>query len=106
VHGYPDSVLARLPAVTRNADNPTAQAFRTARPCAINGHGHATGALVMPMLAPTGCIGTLGIEFERGAELTSAVASVAAMRAAFFSQLVGGQSMAEAAPQTASRESA
>jgi hypothetical protein len=105
-HGYPDHVLARLPAVTRDADNLTAEAFRTARPCTMNGHGNATSALVVPMLGPAGCIGALGIEFERGAEPASSASAVAAIVAAFFSQLVGGQTTSEAVGRMASRESA
>ena len=105
-HGYPDHVLARVPAVTRDADNLTAEAFRTARPCTMNGHGAATGALVVPMLAPAGCIGALGIEFERGAEPASSARAVATIVAALLSQLIGGQTISDAQAQRASRESA
>ncbi len=106
VHGYAAHVLARLPAVTRDADNPTAEAFRTARACTINGHGEATGALVVPILTAAGCIGALGIEFERGAKPPSSAGAVATIVAAFLSQLVGGQTMSDASGQSASRESA
>ena len=105
-HGYPDHVLARVPAVTRDAGNLTAETFRTARPCTMNGHGDATGALVVPMLAPAGCIGALGIEFERGAEPASSATAVATIVAALLSQLVGGQSISDAQGRPTSRESA
>jgi transcriptional regulator with XRE-family HTH domain len=36
-HGYSDKVLAQLPIVRRDADNATAAAFRSGRPCAVNG---------------------------------------------------------------------
>jgi transcriptional regulator with XRE-family HTH domain len=106
VHGYPDYVVARLPAVTRDAHNPTAEVFRTARTCTIHGRGDSTGGLVVPLLAPAGCIGALGIEFERGAEPASHAGAVATIVAAFLSQLVGGQTTGEAAAHASSRESA
>ena len=107
VHGYPDHVLARLPAVTRDADNPTAETFRTGRPYTINGRDNAAAGLVVPLLAPAGCVGALGIEFERGVDPSRTINAVATIVAAFISQLVGGQSLSDsAAPRAASRESA
>src|SRR5262249_15491108 len=35
VYGYSDKVLARVPAVSRDADNATAEAFRTSAPCEV-----------------------------------------------------------------------
>ena len=66
VHGYSDKILAQLPAVTRDADNATAAAFRTARPCEVAATAHTSGALVVPLLIPDGCAGVLAIELHQG----------------------------------------
>src|SRR5262249_52886883 len=58
-HGYPDRVLAKLPLVTRDSENATAEAFRTARTCTIIGNGTGNGALALPLLTPAGCSGVL-----------------------------------------------
>lgn len=103
VHGYPHQAVARLPVVRRDSDNLTADAFRAAQRCTINGDGETSGALVVPMLAPVGCIGVLAIEFEPGVEQTTAVAAVATIVAALLSQLISGQTVAA---EARSRESA
>ncbi len=89
VHGYSDKVLAQLPTVSRDADNATAAAFRTARPCAINGNAHSSGALVVPLVEPYGCAGVLAIELQDGREQTTFVEAAATILAAALTQLVG-----------------
>ena len=66
--GYPDALLAKLPAVRRDAENATAAAFRLAQMQVVDGGELMTGALVAPMLAPTGCIGALAVELRHGDE--------------------------------------
>ena len=105
-HGYPESALARLPVVTRDSDNATAEAFRTARTCIINGSEISSGALVLPLLTPAGCSGVLAIEFEGGAEQTPEARAVSTIVAAMLAQLVAGETAADAAERVASRESA
>ena len=68
VHGYSDQVLTHLPMVGRDADNATAEAFRTASPCAVAASAQATGALVVPLLIPEGCAGVLAVELQPGVE--------------------------------------
>ena len=104
-HGYPDGVLARLPAVTRDSDNATAEAFRTERTCTINGDPRASSALVIPLLTPVGCSGALAIEFGAGAEQTSTVRAVSTIVAAMLAQMFSGDSGADM-ERLASRESA
>ena len=101
-HGYADAVLARLRSLRREANNPTAEAFRTARACAVDGTEATNSALVLPMLTPAGCGGALAIEFERRVKLTIAVRALATIVAASLSQLV----ICEAAEPAAARESA
>lgn len=105
-HGYSDSVLARLPVVTRDSDNATAEAFRSARTCIINGNDASSGALVLPLLTPAGCSGVLAIEFEGGAEQRPAARAVSTIVAAMLAQLVAGGTAADTAEREASRESA
>jgi hypothetical protein len=105
-HGYSDGVLARLPVVTRDSDNATAEAFRTARACIINGNGSSSGALVLPLLTPAGCSGVLAIEFEGGAEQMPAAQAVSTIVAAMLAQLVAGETAADSAERARSRESA
>jgi cytoskeletal protein RodZ len=90
VHGYSDKVLAQLPTVGRDADNPTAAAFRSGEVRAIDGSEHTSGALVLPLLAPGGCAGVLAIELQQGRALSASVRAAATILAALLAQLVGG----------------
>ena len=98
-HGYSDRVLAQLPIITRDADNATAAAFRSAQTCAINGSDHASGALVVPLLTPAGCAGVLALELPHGSEQTRSVRAVATIFAAQLAPLIGGAQLAEVRPQ-------
>lgn len=89
VHGYPETVRAKLPGVRADADNVTAAAFRSASTCAVNGDDHSSGALVVPLLRPAACAGVLAIELPHGNEKLPAVRAVATFLAAMLAQLVG-----------------
>lgn len=95
VHGYSERVLAQLPAVRRDADNPTAAAFRTGEARAIDGGEHTSAALVLPLHAPGGSPGVLAIELQHGREHTAPVRAVATILAALLAQLVGGPAAVE-----------
>jgi len=97
-HGFSDKVLAQLPAVKRDADNATADAFRSAETCVINGSERASGALVVPLLTPGGCAGVLAIELQHGSEQTRTARAVATIFAAQLAQLVGGAQPGEVRP--------
>jgi hypothetical protein len=88
VQGYSDKVLAQLPAVTRDADNATATAFRTARPCEVAPTAHTSGALVVPLLVPEGCAGVLAIEVQPGVRITRSLRALAVLVAAALTQLL------------------
>jgi hypothetical protein len=81
VHGYPLETAARLPIVRRDADNATAAAFRSAEIRVVAGSDHSSGAVVAPLLTPTGCLGVLAIELQPGGEQEESV-QAAAMRLA------------------------
>ena len=88
VHGYSDHVLAHLPTVARDADNATAEAFRTASPCEVAATAEATGALVVPLLIPEGCAGVLAVELQPGNEARGSVRALATLLAAALAQFV------------------
>ncbi len=88
VHGYSRQVLAQLPVVRRDADNATAEAFRSASTCAIDGDAQSSGALAVPLMTPGGCAGVLAIELPHGNEQASSVRAVATIVAAMLAQLV------------------
>jgi hypothetical protein len=88
VHGYSERVLAHLPAVTRDADNATAAAFRSGRTCEVAGTERTPGALVVPMLIPDGCAGVLAVELQPGVKTSRALHAVAVLLAAALTQLV------------------
>ena len=87
--GYSRRMVACLPAVGRDADNPTAAAFRSAEPSAIQARADSSGALAVPLLTRAGCMGVLAVELQHGnGHLTSACA-VATILAASLAQLIG-----------------
>jgi hypothetical protein len=97
-HGFSDRVLAQLPTVKRDADNATADAFRSAETCVIRGSDRASGALVVPLLTPAGCAGVLAIELQHGSEQTTSARAVATIFAAQLAQLVGGAEPGQVQP--------
>jgi hypothetical protein len=86
-YGYPDHVLARMPAVARTADNAAAMAYRTGKlQIVLRKPGGANGAVVAPLLSSEGCVGALTAEILAGSEATDSVQALAALVAA---QLTG-----------------
>jgi hypothetical protein len=82
-HGYASDMMSRLPPLSRSADNAAARAYRTghlqivlARPGASN------GAIVAPVLSPTGCVGVMSAEIRGGGETSESVQALAAIFAA------------------------
>jgi hypothetical protein len=95
-HGYSDEVLARLPRVRRDTDNATAASFRSAQPRIVDGSALATGAVVVPLLTPTGCVGVLAVELHPGGEQRESVTALATILAAQLATFVGMAPLAEA----------
>jgi hypothetical protein len=86
-HGYSDTTRARLPHVPRNANNAAAAAYRSgAVQIVLSRPGGAKGAIVVPILAPDGCIGALSAEIRGGGEASESVQALAIIVAA---QLAG-----------------
>lgn len=94
--GYDDSALARMAEVRADADNAIAAAFRSARACVVTGSGAVTGALVVPLISASGCVGVLAIELRHGDEQRESVSVFATIMAAQLVTLVGSVPLAEA----------
>ena len=95
-HGYSDAVLAKFPRVRRDSDNAIAAAFRSAETRIVDSAGQATGAVVVPLMAPRGCVGVLALELRDGGEQRESVRAMATIMAAQLANLVGSAPMAEA----------
>ncbi len=88
-HGYPEKMVAQLPAVPREADNATAAAFRLGQTCVVDGRGQRSGALVVPLMTRGGCVGVLAIELPNGHEQTPAASALATIFAAQLATWIG-----------------
>jgi hypothetical protein len=95
-HGYSNELTAQLGPVSRDSDNAIGWAFRTAEARVVDQGEMATGAVVVPLLTPTGCAGVLAIELRNGGERLECVRAAAAILAAQLSTLVGAPVLAEA----------
>jgi transcriptional regulator with XRE-family HTH domain len=87
-HGYSDQVLAQLPTVRSDADNATAAAFRSAQTCIVRSSDEANGAVVVPLMTPSGCVGVFAVELPRGAEQREPVRALTTSLAAQFADLL------------------
>jgi transcriptional regulator with XRE-family HTH domain len=95
-HGYSSDVLSRLPRVRFDTDNAIADAFRSADTRVVHGSGQATGAVVVPIVTPTGCAGVLALEMQDRGEERECVRAFATILAAQFAMLFGVAPDAEA----------
>jgi hypothetical protein len=86
LHGYPEKVVQRLGSLQVDADNLTSLAFRSMQPQTANSRTPDTfGAVAVPLLTSTGCVGVLSAELRRqrpDRETLSAVRMIAAQLAA------------------------
>jgi hypothetical protein len=96
-HGYSEKVLARMSGLQMDGDNATALAFRSMQAQIVGASSPAgAGALAVPLMTATGCVGVLSAEVKKG-KPGSDTLSVAQMIAAQFSALVApGSSTVEA----------
>lgn len=95
-HGYSDEMTAQLGRVSRDSDNAIARAFRSAEARVVDGGDVATGAVVVPLLTPTGCAGVLALELRHGGERLECVRAAATILAAQLATLVSAPVLAEA----------
>ena len=95
-HGYSEEITAHLGPVSRDSDNAIASAFRTSEARVVDRGATATGAVVVPLLTPTGCAGVLALELRHGGERLECVRAAATILAAQLSTLVSPPVMARA----------
>jgi hypothetical protein len=95
-HGYSDETTAQIGPVSRDSDNAIASAFRTSEARVVDRGETATGAVVVPLLTPTGCAGVLALELRHGGERLECVRAAATILAAQLSTLVSPPVMAQA----------
>lgn len=95
-HGYAPAVLARLPAIARHADNATAAAYRHGEMQIVRTNGMSPGAIVVPILAPSGCLGAIAAEVRHGREASESMRALARIVAAQISTLLGATAEASA----------
>ena len=89
VHGYSSAAVSQLPPVFADEDNATAAAFQTHTTCVVDGNGIDNGAVVAPLLTPSGCTGVLALELRNKAERREDVRAAVTILAAQMSTLVG-----------------
>jgi len=87
--GYPDKVLTRLGPLAVDGDNVTALAYRSIKPQSMSGTAPGSaGALAVPLVTATGCVGVLAAEI-RSSRPALEVVAVARIIAAQFATIVG-----------------
>jgi hypothetical protein len=104
-HGYSAEMIARIPPVSRSADNAAAAAYRSGTlQIVLSRPGGSSGAVVAPILSADGCIGALSAEIRNGGETSDSVQALATIFAAQLASVLGGPPAAEITePQAASQ---
>lgn len=98
-HGYSEKTLARIPTLTRSADNAAAAAYRTGELQVVTARqSGANGTVVAPLVTSDGCIGAVTAEIREGGEQSDATRALATILAA---QLAGLLAPAAGAAATA-----
>ena len=88
-HGYPPQLVTRLGTIPRDAPNATAAAFRTALLQTVHADSISNGAIAVPLITPSGCVGVMAAEVRHGGEKQDAKLAAAAIVAAQLAALVG-----------------
>ena len=88
-HGYDPRSIRRLGAIVRDADNATAEAWRTGELRTVAGDMVSNGAIVAPMFGPESCVGVVAAELRNGREQDPATQAVTVMIAAQLALVVG-----------------
>lgn len=95
-HGYPAAAMRTFGHISRDARNPTADAWRAERVYAVAPTNGASAALAAPIMGPQGCVGVLTIEMGPGRETDSTVRAAAGIVAAQLATVVAPATVASA----------
>ena len=88
-HGYDPRIISRLGAIPRDADNATADAWRTGEMRTVSGDVMSNGAIVAPMFTPDTCVGVVAAEVRHGREQDASTQAVTMMVAAQLATVLG-----------------
>jgi hypothetical protein len=88
-HGYPTPVVTRLGTILRDAENATADAFRTSLLQTVRSDSSSSGAIAAPLVTPVGCVGVMAAEVRNEGEQDPAKLATASILAAQLATLVG-----------------
>jgi hypothetical protein len=94
-HGYSEASLTRIGKLASDEDNVTAEAFRTGKARMAEGSSSTNGAIAVPIITPTGCVGVLAAEIRHGGEKNTTTQAIAAI---FAAQLASLSSSSPGAP--------
>ena len=89
VHGYPPRLAAQMGTMARDAGNVTASAYRTGLLQTVKADAISSGAIAVPLVAATGCVGVMSAEVKNGGEQQEELLAAATIVAAQLATLVG-----------------
>ncbi len=89
IHGYPPKLATRLGTIAKDAGNLTASAFRTGLLQTVKGDAVSDGAIAVPLVAASGCVGVMAAEMKNGGEQQGPVLAAASIVASQLATLVG-----------------
>ena len=83
-HGYDEALLKRIRPIARDADNATAAAWRGGELLTLPADAGGYGAVVAPLLGPSGCVGVLAAEVSADRDRDPSTQAVAMILASQF----------------------
>jgi CHASE3 domain sensor protein len=89
IHGYPPKLAMRLGTIPKDASNVTASAFRTGLLQTVKRDAVSEGAIAVPLVAASGCVGVMAAEMRNGGEQQGALLAAASIVASQLATLVG-----------------
>jgi len=89
IHGYPPKLATRLGTIAKDAGNLTASAFRTGLLQTVKGDAISEGAIAVPLVAASGCVGVMAAEMKNGGEQQGPLLAAASIVASQLATLVG-----------------
>jgi CHASE3 domain sensor protein len=89
IHGYPPKLATRLGTIAKDAGNVTAAAFRTGLLQTVKGDAVSAGAIAVPLIAVSGCVGVMAAEMKNGGEQQGPLLAAASIVASQLATLVG-----------------
>ncbi|MGE5358962.1 MAG: GAF domain-containing protein [Bacteroidales bacterium] len=95
-HGYAANALTHIRAISSDADNATAGAFRQGAVQVVEAEGSGNGAIAVPLVTPDGCVGVMAAEVRAGGERQVPTQAVATIVAAQIATLVAPQDTPDA----------